>query len=116
LGLLELSFHSVEFERASKLLRSPFLAGAESEMARRATLDVRLRRKLEATVALPKLIAFAEPCPLLRQALERVFALAGAPGDKSPCESARQFSALLRVAGFPGHRWRDRAALQPRAQ
>src|SRR5437016_2517252 len=100
LGLLELSFHSVEFERASKLLRSPFLAGAESEMARRATLDVRLRRNLEATVALPKLIAFAEPCPLLRQALERVFALAGDAGEKSPSEWARHFSALLEAAGF----------------
>ncbi|TMH95158.1 MAG: PD-(D/E)XK nuclease family protein, partial [Betaproteobacteria bacterium] len=54
LGLLELSFHSVEFARASKLLRSPFLAGAESEMARRATLDARLRRNLGATVALSK--------------------------------------------------------------
>src|SRR6266478_433502 len=102
LGLLELSFHSVEFERASKLLRSPFLAGAESEMARRATLDVRLRRNLEATVALPKLIAFAEPCPLLRQALEKVFALAGEAGEKPPSEWARNFSALLEAAGFPG--------------
>src|SRR5256886_530522 len=116
LGLLELSFHSVDFERASKLLRSPFLAGAESEMARRATLDVRLRRKLEATVALPKLIAFAEPCPLLRQALEKVFALAGEAGEKSPSEWARHFSALLEAAGFPGERSLDSGGLQTRAQ
>src|SRR5205809_7263893 len=116
LGLLELSFHSVEFERASKLLRSPFLAGAESEMARRATLDVRLRRKLEAAVALPKLIAFAEPCPLLRQALERVFALAGEPGEKSPSEWARHFSALLEAAGFPGERALDSEEFQTRAK
>src|SRR6267143_273641 len=73
--LLEFSSGVIPFEKASCLIRSPFLAGAESEMARRATLDVRLRRNLEATVALPKLIAFAEPCPLLRQALEKVFAL-----------------------------------------
>src|SRR5205823_4085616 len=116
LGLLELSFHSVEFERASKLLRSPFLAGAESEMARRATLDVRLRRKLEATVALPKLIAFAEPCPLLRQALEKVFALAGDAGEKSPSEWARRFSALLEAAGFPGERSLDSEEFQARAK
>src|SRR2546430_6655582 len=87
LTLLDFSFHPIDFARASKLLRSPFLAGAESEMARRATLDARLRRKLEATVALPKLIAFAEPCPLLRQALEKVFALAGRAGGKSPSRS-----------------------------
>ena len=84
--LLEFSNTGIPFEKASRLVRSPFLAGAESEMARRATLDVRLRRKLEATVALPKLIAFAEPCPLLRQALEKVFALAGEAGEKSPSE------------------------------
>src|SRR5436309_10136235 len=116
LGLLELSFHSVEFERASKLLRSPFLAGAESEMARRATLDERLRRKLEATVALPKLIAFAEPCPLVRQALEKVFALAGDAREKSPSEWARHFSALLEAAGFPGERSLDSEEFQTRAK
>jgi ATP-dependent helicase/nuclease subunit B len=116
LGLLDLSFHSVEFERASKLLRSPFLAGAESEMARRATLDVRLRRNLGATVTLPKLIAFAEPCPLLRQALEKVFALAGQVGEKSPSEWARHFSALLEAAGFPGERSLDSEEFQTRAK
>src|SRR5437016_3366080 len=116
LGLLELSFHSVEFERASKLLRSPFLAGAESEMARRATLDVRLRRNLEATVALPKLIAFAEPCPLLRQALEKVFALAGEAGERTPSEWARHFSTLLEAAGFPGERPLDTEEFQTRAK
>src|SRR3989442_542432 len=100
--LLEFSNTGIPFEKASRLVRSPFLAGAESEMARRATLDVRLRRNLEATVALPKLIAFAEPCPLLRQALEKVFALAAEAGGKSPSELARDFSALLPAAGFPG--------------
>src|SRR5947199_1366510 len=116
LGLLGLSFPQVEFERASGLIRSPFLAGAESEMARHATLDVRLRRKLEATVALPKLIAFAEPCPLLRQALEKVFALAGEAGEKSPSEWARHFSALLEAAGFPGERSLDSEEFQTRAK
>src|SRR3989454_3247851 len=116
LGLLELSFHPIDFARASGLIRSPFLAGAESEMARRATLDVRLRRKLEATVALPKLIAFAEPCPLLRQALERVFALAGDAGEKSPSEWARHFSALLEAAGLPGERSVDSEEVQTRGK
>src|SRR3989475_4242238 len=116
LTLLNFSFHPIDFARASGLIRSPFLAGADSEMARRATLDVRLRRKLEATVALPKLIAFAEPCPLLRQALERVFALAGEAGEKSPSEWARHFSALLEAAGFPGERSLDSEEFQTRAK
>src|SRR5256886_5891172 len=72
--------------------------------------------KCEATVALPKLIAFAEPCPLLRQALERVFALAGEAGEKSPSEWARHFSALLEAAGFPGERTLDSEEFQTRAK
>src|SRR6267142_572437 len=114
--LLEFSNTGIPFEKASRLIRSPFLAGAESEMARRATLDVRLRRNLEATVALPKLIAFAEPCPLLRHALERVFALSGEAGEKSPSEWARHFSALLEAAGFPGERSLDSEEFQTRAK
>jgi probable DNA repair protein len=116
LTLLEFSFQPIDFSRASGLIRSPFLAGAESEMARRATLDVRLRRNLEATVALPKLIAFTEPCPLLRQALERVFALAGEAGERTPSEWARHFSALLEAAGFPGERSLDSEEFQTRAK
>src|SRR5437773_2152012 len=116
LTLLNFSFHPIDFARASGLIRSPFLAGAESEMARRATLDVRLRRNLEATVALPKLIAFAEPCPLLRQALEKVFALAGEAGERTPSEWARDFSTLLEGAGFPGERALDPEGFQTRAQ
>src|SRR5216684_1263611 len=116
LGLLELSFQNVEFARVSGLLRSPFLAGAESEMARRATLDVRLRRNLEATVGLAKLIAFTGPCPLLRQALEKVFALVGEAGERTPSEWARHFSALLEAAGFPGERPLDSEEFQTRAK
>src|SRR5256712_1974804 len=101
LTLLDFSFHPIDFARASGLIRSPFLAGAESEMARRATLDVRLRRNLEATVALPKLIAFAEPCPLLRQALEKVFALAGEAGGKTPFGRGGEFSPRPRAGWAP---------------
>ena len=36
LAILEASVHAVEFERWSRLLRSPFLAGAEAELAARA--------------------------------------------------------------------------------
>src|SRR5712691_4885039 len=116
LTLLEVSFHPIDFPSASRLIRSPFLAGAETEMARRATLDVRLRRNLEATVGLAKLIAFTEPCPLLRQALEKVFALVGEAGEKTPSEWARHFSALLEAAGFPGERPLDSEEFQTRAK
>src|ERR1700694_1347501 len=114
--LLEFSSGGIPFEKASNLVRSPFIAGSESEMARRATLDARLRRQLEARVVLPKLIALIEHCPLLRQALEKVFALGRELGEKTPSEWARHFSALLEAAGFPGERAADSEEFQTRAK
>ena len=73
LDLLELAFQSVEFSRASHLVRSPFLGHADTELARRGALDARLRKDSDAQVSLPKLIAVADPAPLLRKALEKVF-------------------------------------------
>src|SRR3989442_1504490 len=68
LGLLQLSFQSVEFAIASQLIRSLFIGGADGEMAKRATLDVRVRRDADATISLARLIAAtAEPAPLLRR-------------------------------------------------
>lgn len=115
LALIELSFRELPFERASRLLRSPFLGAAEGEMARRARLDARLRESLGARVSLPKLIAVAEPCPRLRALLEKVFALR-MEGERSPAVWARHFSALLDAAGFPGERPLDSAQFQTRAK
>src|SRR5207302_10673720 len=53
---------------------------------------------------------------LRRQALERVFAVAGGAGEKSPSEWARHFSALLEAAGFPGERSLDSEEFQTRAK
>jgi ATP-dependent helicase/nuclease subunit B len=115
LGMIELAFHAVEFDQASHLIRSPFLGGADTELGRRASLDVKLRRDAEATISLPKLIAGAEPAPLLRKYLEQVFEITKTkPG--SPAEWARQFSALLEAAGFPGERALDSDEFQTRAK
>src|SRR5438067_5765584 len=67
LDLIELAFQPVEFATASHLIRSPFLGGADSELAKRATLDARLRRDADAIITLPKLISGTEPAPLLRR-------------------------------------------------
>lgn len=115
LDLLELASRPVAFASASRLLRSPFLGGADFEMAARARLDARLRRILDATVTLPRLIASAEGCPKLRQHLESVFAL---PREnvRGAGEWARHFSAVLEAAGFPGERTLDSAEFQTRAK
>ena len=115
LTVLRLPYQPVRYEEASCLVRSPFLGGADSEMAKRATLDVRLRRDADATLTLPKLIAGAEPAPILRRGLERVFEISKSrPG--SPGEWARRFSALLEAAGFPGERALDSEEFQTRAK
>jgi probable DNA repair protein len=115
LGLIRLSFSEVEFSLASRLIRSPFLGGAEAEMARRARLDAKLRAMLGATVSLPKLIASIEHAPRLRSHLEGVFSLR-APQRQSAGSWARHFSALLDAAGFPGERALDSDEFQTRAK
>jgi ATP-dependent helicase/nuclease subunit B len=115
LGMIELAFRAVQFDQASHLIRSPFLGGADTELGRRASLDVKLRRDAEVTLSLPKLIAGAEPAPLLRKHLEQMFEITKTkPG--SPAEWARHFSALLEAAGFPGERALDSDEFQTRAK
>ena len=106
LSLIRLSFQEIEFAGISRLVRSPFLGGAETEMTRRARLDRDLRETLGASVSLPGLVASAGHCALLRQCLERVFQLR--TESKSTFSGwARHFSALLEAAGFPGERASD---------
>ncbi len=62
LSLIEFSFRELEFGRVSRLIRSPFLGGAESEMTRRARLDAELRETLGARVSLARLIGFVSAC------------------------------------------------------
>jgi len=115
LTLLQFSKGEIPFSKASGLIRSPFLGGAGSEMARRAVLDARLRRNLDATVSLPKLIASVETCPILRKHLEQVFLLSKQKPE-GPADWARQFSALLEAAGFPGERAPESSEFQARAK
>src|SRR6267142_2006775 len=48
LTLLELAYTPIDFARASHLIRSPYLGGADAELARRASLDARIRRDADA--------------------------------------------------------------------
>jgi ATP-dependent helicase/nuclease subunit B len=115
LTLIELAYAPIDFARASHLIRSPYLGGADTELARRASHDARIRRDADATIGLAKLIAVTEPAPLLRRYLERAFEITKAKVD-SPADWARQFSALLEAAGFPGERTLDSDEFQTRAK
>jgi probable DNA repair protein len=115
LGLIRLSFQELAFAAVSRLIRSPFLGSAETEITRRARLDSDLRETLGATVSLGALIASAGRCALLRQHLEAVFALKK-EGRDSPASWARHFSALTEAAGFPGERTLDSNEFQAQAK
>jgi len=115
LSALALAAGEVPFELASRLLRSPFLAGAETEMARRAQLDAELRARAPARLTLGKLVGLVGHCPRLRQCLEALFALPR-PERGSPQDWARHFTAVLDVLGFPGERALDSNEFQARAK
>jgi len=118
LTVLHFSQEDISFEEASRIVRSPFIGGAESELGARMKLEARLRDKLGATVALPKLIAFLEKKTVLRERLERVFGMreTGLFSQKTPGEWARHFSAVLEAAGFPGERALDSDEFQAQAK
>lgn len=119
LAILEASLHALAFERWSRLLRSPFLAGAEAEFAARARLDAALRRRLPARTTLARVIGEAgqgPACPLLRAALERLYAVAQQAKADTPHALAQHFTALLDAAGFPGERVPDSGEFQARAR
>ena len=116
--LLELAGREIEFERASRLLRSPFIAGGETEMTGRARLDAQLRKRAEPVMALDRLLTLIErngmSCPILVQRLSALaeFRKANLFGAQAPSALAKAISAALQIVGFPGERSLDSAEYQ----
>lgn len=116
--LLELAGREIEFERASRVLRSPFIAGAEIERPARALLDIELRGRVEPALTLERLqnlvARHGADCPQLARLLtafaefrkNRLF------GTHAPSAWARAVSEALAVSGFPGERALDSAEYQ----
>lgn len=115
LSLLELAVGDVSFEQASRLIRSPFVAGASSEMAKRALLDAAVRKVAPAKLSLGKLIGLIQGAPVLRQRMEALFAVPK-PDSASPHDWARHFTGLLQAVGFPGERTLDSDEFQAQAK
>ncbi len=116
--LLELAGREMEFERASRLLRSPFLAGGEAEMECRARLDAQLRKRAEPVVTLDRLLTLigrdGTSCPLLAQHLSALAEIRKARlfGAQSPSAYAKAISEALTRVGFPGERSLDSTEYQ----
>ena len=118
LDLFEFAQREKSYEEMSRILRSPFLGGAESEMAARARFDARLRREAGAEISLPGLIGMVERELSLRSVLELLFEKSKENEGKSlsPFAWAQHYVALLAAAGFPGERSLDSTEYQTLAK
>ena len=112
--VIGLASHESAFEQASGVIRSPFIAGAESELEARARFDAELRKRCGPAVALDSLVSLARSprsprAPLLADRLERLAAFRKASmfGAKAASDWAKAFSEALRIMGFPGERTLD---------
>jgi ATP-dependent helicase/nuclease subunit B len=120
---LDIAAGEVPFSSASRLIRSPFIAGADSELATRARLDAELRKAAGATLdlaALRRMVArltdekrpyHASACPKLSALLARI-SRQSLRGLKTAGEWGRVISSLLDAAGHPGERPLDSAEYQ----
>ncbi len=106
---LDLAGREIEFERASLLVRSPFLAAGDSESQARAKLDGALRRRAEPSITLERLLALVSEAPVLAQKLAALaeFRKARLFAPQSPGAWGRAFSEALELVGFPGERALD---------
>jgi probable DNA repair protein len=115
---LQLAGREIDFEHASRLIRSPFLAGGEAEMSRRARLDVALRKRAEPVVTTDRLLTLmardGAGCPILAQCLSALaeFRKTHLFGAHAPSIWAKRISEALGIVGFPGERSLDSAEYQ----
>ena len=117
--LLELAGRETGFANASRLLRSPYLAGAQIELAARARLDAALRRRASVRISLDVLLRLmaAKNAPRAAQLAQRFAQLAEFRrsdlfGAKLPSDWAKAMLQALAIGGFPGERSLDSAEFQ----
>jgi len=118
--VLELAGKEIEFERVSRMLRSPFLAGGDTEMANRALLDEQLRKRAEPRITLEQLLMLIKRkhssanCPIFLQQISALaeFRKANLFGLQAPSVLARAIFGVLRTFGFPGERTLDSSEYQ----
>jgi probable DNA repair protein len=111
---LEAARDPLPLETASRLLRSPFFAGALEEQASRARIDRELRRYRCLEVSMEDILNTASKSsrgekktasPVLFRRVRRwVKELKAQPGAQQPSEWAAGFSRLLHKLGWPGDR------------
>ena len=119
LVVLGLAGREIAFDDASRLLRSPFLAGAGAEGATRARLDDALRERSGVALSVDRLLGHLSSgslprAPQLEDRLERLSQLRRSDlfRPRTPPDWAKAFAEALRVAGFPDGRPLDSVEFQ----
>lgn len=121
--VLELFGREIEFSALSRLIRSPYLDGAELEAAGRSRLDAALRRRIEARTDVDGLLRLlaARDMPRVPGLEARFGAFAqfrrgAVSGSRSPREWARLVTEAMRHLGFGEGRSLDSAEFQALAK
>ena len=106
LAALALAGRETSFEQASLVIRSPFVAAAETDAQARARHDAWLRRRAEPAVTLERLAGLVADAGALGEKLRAYteFRKRRLFGAQSPADWARAFGDALAVLGFPGER------------
>ena len=116
----------VPLDVAGHVLRTPFIAGAESERERRGLLEARLREVGEVEPRTATLLSLAAPgaeeaaprpyrAPMLGQALRAALDAKARQPNRQPAGAwARAFHDVLNAWGWPGERPLDSAEHQAR--
>ncbi|MEO5694500.1 MAG: PD-(D/E)XK nuclease family protein [Usitatibacter sp.] len=117
--VLALAGPEISFDQASRLVRSPFIGGAEAEKEVRARLDAHMRERSAPAIKLDQVLKLAAAArgakaPLLldRLAVLRDLRKASLFGARGAADWAKAFSEALKAIGFPGERPLDSAEHQ----
>ncbi len=103
--VLSLNFHSISYESWSQLLRSPFIAGSQSEDSARAKFDFKLRQVSEHRISLSLIVSnsLLENCRSLKELLQ-AFLKIRTQGSKTLEQWLLLFSKQLACFGWPSER------------
>ena len=113
--VLQLAAGNASSQIAGRLLRSPFIVGAETERGRRASADFRLREEQRDRWDWPSLERWAgmRDCDQLQLAARNLNALLrSASGSATASQWAERFHQFWVAIGWPGQRSRNSAEHQ----
>ncbi|PIP37957.1 MAG: DNA repair protein [Desulfobacterales bacterium CG23_combo_of_CG06-09_8_20_14_all_51_8] len=116
LMILKFACRDLSVDEYSRLLRSPFIGGADAEFSKRAIMDARIRENGETSLSVSDMMHFSSEhqdkdrhpgvfCPKLSERLEKFKkAIGEIPKKQLPSGWVRDFLNLLDAMGWPNGR------------